>query len=202
MKLCRKKRKRKEYRKCITVQKSLKFVAANCAGIKSKLKSFDEIITSLKPQVWMLQETKLKTNETIKCDALDEFQIYYLNRQNSHGGGLALGVNKDIESTLIRDGDDQTEVISVQAVFAEIPVRIVVGYGPQENSLLEKKSKFWDFIENEVNEAELEGHGVIIQMDGNLHAGQDLIPFNKTANILSLRSWQTYKFLVKIYISG
>ena len=40
---------------------------------------------------------------------------------------------------------------------------------------MEKKKKFWDFIENEVNEAELENHGVIFQMDGNLHAGKKLV---------------------------
>ena len=48
-------------------------------------------------------------------------------------------------------------------------------YGPQENALKEKKDKFWDFLDKEVNDAELEGDGLIIQMDGNLHAGSDLI---------------------------
>ena len=59
--------------------------------------------------------------------------------------------------------------------MGDIPVRIILGYGPQENALIEKKNRFWDFIENEINEAELEGHGVIVQMDGNLHAGSDLL---------------------------
>ena len=43
-----------------------------------------------------MDETKLKPNEKIKCEAKDEFQIFYLNRQNSHGGGLAVGVDKNI----------------------------------------------------------------------------------------------------------
>ena len=86
----------------------------NSAGIKSKLKSFDDIISKLGPQIWTLQETKLKPNETIKCDILDNFQVYYLSRQESEGGGLAIGVTKDLESTLIREGDDQTEAMSVQ----------------------------------------------------------------------------------------
>ena len=57
----------------------------------------------------------------------------------------------------------------------EFPVRAVAAYGPQENALKEKKDKFWDFIEKEVNDAELEGDGLIIQMDGNLHAGPEII---------------------------
>ena len=38
-----------------------------------------------------------------------------------------------------------------------------------------KKDKFWEFLENEVIKAELEGHGLILQMDGNLHGGPKLI---------------------------
>ena len=170
-----KKRKRCEKRKYKINSKNLKIFAANAAGINSKIKSFENILTTLKPQIWMIEETKLKPHGKIKCEALNDFQVYYLNRQKTQGGGLALGVTKEIESTLIRDGDDETEVVSVQTILGEIPVRVVVGYGPQENATTEKKNKFWDFIENEVREAEMKDHGVIFQMDGNLHAGPGLI---------------------------
>ena len=144
-------------------------------------------MSTVKPQIWMLQETKLKSNETIKCENKDDFQIFYLNRQKSQGGGLALGVEKNIESTLIRDGNDEVEVISVQVVLGGIPVRLITGYGPQENDIIEKKKNFWKFIENEIYEAELNDHGVILQMDGNLHAG-DLVkddpnPQNKNGKL-------------------
>ena len=45
----------------------------------------------------------------------------------------------------------------------------------QENAVKDKKEKFWDFIEEEVCQAERENQGIIIQMDGNLHAGGELI---------------------------
>ena len=147
----------------------------NAAGIKSKTKSFNEILKRLKPKIWMLQETKLNLNETILCEALNTFQVFYLNRQETQGGGLALGVANDVEATLIREGDDEVEAISVKIVIGDIPIRLVVAYGPQENAKKEKKDKFWDFLEQEVNQAELEETGLIIQMDGNLHAGPGLI---------------------------
>ena len=106
----------------------------------------------------MIEETNLKPNEVLKCEESDQFQIYYLSRQESHGGGLALGVDRDLESTLMRAGNDEVEVMSIQECLGDIPVRIILGYGPQENALLEKKNKFWEIIENEINEAELEGH--------------------------------------------
>ena len=136
-----KKKKRYEKRKYKTSSKSLKIFAANAAGINSKINSFEDILSRLKPQIWILEETKLKPNGKIKCDILRDFQVFYLNRQKSQGGGVALGVHKEIESTLIRDGDDETEVISVQTILGGLPVRLIVGYGPQENATLEKKIK-------------------------------------------------------------
>ena len=93
----------------------------------------------------MLKETKLKPNERIKCEAANDFQIFYLYRQKSQGGGLALGVEKNIESTLLREGDDDIEVISVHVVLGDVPTRIVVGYGPQENDSIEKKEELLGF---------------------------------------------------------
>ena len=134
-------RRRSEKRMKTNKVKSLKMFGINCAGIKSKLNSFDDILKRLCPQIWTLQETKLKPNEIIKCESLDNFQVYYLSRQESQGGGLAIGVTKDLESTLIREGDDQTEAMSVQVVVDNLPIRVINAYGAQENALKEKKEK-------------------------------------------------------------
>ena len=44
-----------------------------------------------------------------------------------------------------------------------------------ENAIIEKNKKFWQFLEEEICRAEIEGNGLILQMDGNMHAGQSLI---------------------------
>ena len=123
----------------------------------------------------MLQETKLKRNEFISCASVNDFCVYYLNRQHSQGDGVALGVREDFKSTLINEGDDEIKAISVKNFFKEYPIRVVTAYGPQEIALKEKKEKFWYFIEKEANTAEIEGDGLLIQMDGNLHAGKEVI---------------------------
>ena len=56
-----------------------------------------------------------------------------------------------------------------------MPLRIITAYGQQENEKRTKKDDFWEFLENEVNSAEFVEEGLIIQMDGNLHAGPNLI---------------------------
>ena len=87
----------------------------------------------------MMQETKLKPNEKISCASLDDFQVFYLNRQTSQGGGIALGVNKDYDSTLIKEGNDETEAIAVKIFLKEMEVRTVCAYGPQETASKDKK---------------------------------------------------------------
>ena len=136
----------------------------------------------------MLQETKLRANEVISCEKSNDFQIYHLSRQNKHGGGLAVGIENSIESTLLKEGDDNTEVLSIQIELENIPIRLIVGYGPQENDDNNKKIQFWNFIENEIIEAEAAEHGIIFQMDGNLHAGSDLVkndpnPINRNGKL-------------------
>ena len=165
--------------------KILKFFGINAAGIKSKLHSFNQILINLKPHIWMIEETKLKPHEQIKCGSINDFQVYYLSRQESQGGGIALGVHKSLESTFINGGNDNTEAISLLVVVGNMPIRIIVGYGVQENASKEKKDSFWDFIEKEVTAAENEEQGVVIQMDGNLHAGKNFIrndPNSQNAN--------------------
>ena len=126
---------------------TLRLFGINAAGIRCEIKSFDDVLSRLKPHIWMAQETKLKVNEKIDCDSLNDFQLFYLSRQHSQGGGLALGVHKMFESTFINGGDDDTEVMSVLVVVGNIPIRIIIGYGVQENTLKEKKEKYWDLIE-------------------------------------------------------
>ena len=122
-----------------------------------------------------MQETKLNPNEEIVCGALVDYQVYYQSRQLSQGGGIALGIDKQFESVFVRGGNDDLEIMSVVFYINNLAVRVLVGYGPQENDSKEKKDAFWNFLDTEVVEAELEGQGLVIQFDGNLHAGQDLI---------------------------
>ena len=81
------------------------------------------------------------------------YQIYYLAREKSQGGGLAIGISKELESTLVREGNDQIEALVVQITVEKFPIRIVTAYGPQENETKEKKEEFWNFLEEEATKA-------------------------------------------------
>ena len=54
-------------------------------------------------------------------------------------------------------------------------VRCVGGYGPQETDVIEKKKAFWDRLSAEVEDATENDAGFLLQMDGNLWAGPEVV---------------------------
>ena len=82
-------------------------------------------------------------------------------------------MDKDLDPVWIREGSDEVELLTVEINLSGFHVRCVCGYGPQENDLADRKREFWNQLSIEV---EVESDvGLIIEMDGNLWAGEDLI---------------------------
>ena len=52
----------------------------------------------------------------------------------------------------------------------------VVGYGPQIGDSIDRKSQFWEYLEQEVETAREHDFGLIIQIDSNAWAGQHINP--------------------------
>ena len=67
------------------------------------------------------------------------------------------------------------ECLVVEVWVEEFPIRIITAYGPQVGDASDRKQKFWDFLENQVNNAFNSGAGMIIQMDSNSHLGEEII---------------------------
>ena len=148
-------------------------IGVNCAGLSSKMQSFKNLILNARPSLFFLQETKFKSEGKLRD--FKEYQTYELVRKNNECGGLAIGALEELEPAFISEGDDNTEVLVIE-VNMGIKIRCVNGYGPQENDLISKKEKFWKRIGEEVEEAFNDGKGFILQMDGNLHGGPELVP--------------------------
>ena len=155
---------------------SLRLVGINAAGIASKSESFSKMLGDLDPSVFFIEETKSRRQGQIKCKNTEKYIIYELIRKGRPGGGLAIGAKKELNPTWINEGDDVTEMLAIQINTKDFSIRWVGGYGPQENDPLDRKLKFWAKLGAEVEDADSLGLGFILQMDGNLWAGADLIP--------------------------
>ena len=139
----------------------MKIIGVNSAGLMSKIDSFEKLLIDKNPSVFCIQETKLKKPNQIKTNSSRNFKIYELLRKNSNGGGICIGVLKDLKPVWVSQGDDEVEVLTVEMWVNEYPIRIVTAYGPQMIDLLERKQKFWEFIEWKALNAFQAGAGFI-----------------------------------------
>ena len=89
---------------------------------------------------------------------------------------MALVCLKELNPCLISEGKENVEAISISINIKSIKIRCCAAYGPQENDPIEKKEAFWEHLDREVSEAENSGEGFILQFDGNLWAGERIIP--------------------------
>ena len=96
-----------------------------------------------------------------------------------------MGVNKSLNPILIKDYDQEFEMIVVEVKIQNKDIRIITGYGPQENWIEEDRVPFYLALEEEIITAELQGASIIIEMDSNSKLGPDFItndPHQQTNN--------------------
>ena len=149
-------------------------MGVNSAGIRSKILTFKKILAELKPSVFFLEETKMKDSGKLK---LDNYMIFELVRKSRDGGGgLALGCDKALKPAWVREGDDEVEALSVDIYVQSMKIRCCVAYGCQENAPIERKTKFWKYLDEDVVLANNTESGFVLQFDGNLWAGPGIVP--------------------------
>ena len=68
----------------------------------------------------------------------------------------------------IGEGDDEVEVLVVEAQIVNLKIRCICAYGPQEKDSQERQLNFWSRLSEEVSQALDNEAAIIIQMDGNL----------------------------------
>ena len=130
-----------------------------------------------------LQETHFSKKGKFN-DKLSEFEVFEAIRRKVKGG-TAIIVHKSLKPVLIEEYADEFELIVVEVKLGSKHVRIISGYGPQENWTKENRMPFFNALEQEVNKAKLNNKAVIIQMDANSKLGPKVIkgdPHNESEN--------------------
>ena len=153
-------------------------IGINAAGLASKLDTFDYALKSLKAKLFFVQEVKQQNIGNISTDYLKNFQLFELVRkeQRVSGGGLMIGVDKELKALQVRQGDDEVECLSVVVSVGGTDIRAVCGYGPQSRDTAARKSLFWEYLDTEVELAETNKQILVIQLDSNCYAGSRIIP--------------------------
>ena len=152
------------------VTKSLPIFSANGAGVVTKIQSLLNNITELGAGLITLQEThfarKGKLNGKI-CD----FEIFEAIRKKQKGGTL-IGAHRSLDPVLIEEYSEDFELLVVEVRIGTKDVRIISGYGPQENWKMDERLPFFTALEQEILKAKLHGKAVYIQMDETVSLAQ------------------------------
>ena len=144
---------------------NLVLFGVNCNGIRKKLDSLGTILVDENPSVIFLQETHFTNVGQIKTTNSEKYIWFELIRQEARlgGGGLAMGCLSDLKPIKTREGDDETECLTIEITVGECKMMVVNGYGPQLSDKIERKIKFWEYLEEEVLRADQLEMPIVIQ---------------------------------------
>ena len=132
------KNKVKPKHKSKTKSKVLTIFGTNVNGILGKKESLVTNIQYFQPGVFFLQETKVSRKGQI---AVENYEIFEVVRPNCPtGGSILTGVHKNLHPVFISGGEDESEILVVQAKIGNYNCRFINGYGPQEYDKLEERS--------------------------------------------------------------
>ena len=92
------------------------------------------------------------------------------------GGGTIIAIHEDLTPKLVEEYNEEFELLVVEVKTKEKDIRLISGYGPQENWDEEKRMPFFLALETEVEKAELAGKSLVIEMDANSKLGSKYIP--------------------------
>ena len=106
---------------------------------------------------------------------LDGFEIFESIRKIKKDGGTLVGVHKALKPMLIQEYNDEFELIVVEIAVSGKEIRIITGYGPQENWTEDEKMPFFTALEEEINKAEKLGKSIFLEMDANSKLGEEFI---------------------------
>ena len=120
-----KRNRRKERKKNKVKEHSFKVIGVNAAALMSKLQSFEKLLKDENPSVFCIQETKVKKVNQIKTDFSKNYTIYELLSKNSNGGGVCIGVQKDLKPVWVGQGDDEVEALAVEIWVDDFPLELL-----------------------------------------------------------------------------
>ena len=152
---------------------NVKLFSTNGAGItKGKQQSLVNEVMNTKSNIITAQETHSTQKGRIKLANFTTFEAI----RKKKGGGTIIAVHDNFKPKLIEEYSEEFELIVVEVETKEKCIRVITGYGPQENWVEEKRVPFFLALDTELEKAELAGKSVIVEIDANSKLGPKYIP--------------------------
>ena len=145
---------------------------SNINGLKSKQESVKQIIENLSPEIVLLCETKLPSDQIAK-KTLPQYEVS--GRPVKSGqSGLAIGVKKQTFSSVLDvTSTSHPNILVTRIQLDNCATRIILGYAPQETEIPDVREHFYTELEIEVTECKVAGDIPVIAGDMNAKLKKD-----------------------------
>ena len=166
--------KSKQFLKTVMVQEeSLNILSTNASSLIHRAEGLKNKINYFKSGIFAVNETHFRKKGRFK---MQNYHIFEAIRKNKEKGGTMLGIHVGLHPVLISEYSTLFELLVVEIKIGNTQIRVITGYGPQENFSPEEITTFYTTLEEEIASAELNGRSIIIAMDANCKLGSQYIP--------------------------
>ena len=160
-------------KKVMIQEESLNILSTNASSLIHRADDLKNKITYFKCGIFAVNETHFRKKGRFK---MQNYHVFEAIRNNKEKGGTMLGVHVGLHPVLISEYSTLFELIVVEIKIANKQIRVITGYGPQENFSPEEITTFYTTLEEEIASAELTGCSVILAMDANCKLGTQYVP--------------------------
>ena len=160
---------------------TLTILGNNICGIMSKKDSLVSNLENFKTGIFTLQETKLTSKGLIK---IPNYVIFEVLRNGKEGGSIMTGIHENLNPVFIFE-DINLEILVIQIRIANISIRIINAYGPQEYAGNEKILRFYSTLDQVFQNAKFDDCLIVCQLDANAKVGFNIIqgdPYPQSPN--------------------
>ena len=150
----------------------------NIRGIKSKLKSLNNILDEVQPTIVCITETHLIKKEELKIDGYE----FLRNDRNKDGGGVLVGIDERLYkiATIVERKKEVEEALWIVIDNTQISLRIGVIYAPQESrTTMSEYIKMYESINEQILIAKQKQQKLLLMGDFNCKVGNKIIGNSK-----------------------
>ena len=122
-------------------------IGTNSNGLVGKKDSLLANINLYCPLACLIQETKVSRKNQIN---IPNYQIFELLRTNGEGGSLLTAVHEKNNPVYVSSGEDNIEILVVQAEFGNKKCHFIKAYGLQEGADRNHVVEFYSKLDQEI----------------------------------------------------
>ena len=114
-------------------------LSTNAADLYHKSEDLKNKVRYFESGIFAIQETHFRKKGRFK---MQDYHVFESIRKNKEKGGSMLGIHVGLDPVLISEYNETFELLVVEVKVGSKSIRVITGYGPQENWLEKDKTPF------------------------------------------------------------